>query len=44
MHRLLLEDVVPGEGVAGQQAADVADVGLEHGDVADLEIERGRMF
>ena len=42
VHGLLLEDIVPREGVAGQQAAHVPDVRLKHGDVADLQRETRR--
>ncbi len=38
--RLLLEDLVPGEGVGSQQAAHVADVRLENAHVTRLTIKK----
>ena len=40
MDGLLLEELVSREGVEGEEATDVPDVGLKDGDVASLEEDR----
>ncbi len=40
MHSLLLEELVSCEGVEGEEATNIPDVGLEDGDIASLEEDR----
>ncbi len=40
MHSLLLKELVSCEGVEGEEATNIPDVGLEDGDIASLEEDR----
>ena len=37
MHSLLLKELVSCEGVEGEEATNIPDVGLEDGDIASLD-------